>query len=64
MGSSEHGYAPLRLARIEVILILVCVFIIIGLTYMGAGAWLRDRERRAGHGDADPPARRRDDWDD
>ena len=28
-------------------LILVCVFIIVGLTYMGAGAWLRDRQRNA-----------------
>ena len=33
----------------EVVLILICVFIIIGLTYMGAGAWLRDRQRNAAH---------------
>ncbi|MEY2514802.1 MAG: hypothetical protein QOJ89_2160 [bacterium] len=37
------------LASVEVVLILVCVFVIIGLTYMGAGAWLRDRERSAAH---------------
>jgi hypothetical protein len=34
---------------VEVVLILVCVFVIVGLTYMGAGAWLRDRERNATH---------------
>ena len=33
----------------EVVLILICAFVIIGLTYMGAGAWLRDRERTAEH---------------
>jgi hypothetical protein len=37
------------LASVEVVLILVCVFVIVGLTYMGAGAWLRDRERNATH---------------
>jgi len=30
-----------------VVVIVICVFVIVGLTYMGAGAWLRDRERNA-----------------
>jgi hypothetical protein len=34
---------------VEAVLILACVFVIVGLTYMGAGAWLRDRERSAAH---------------
>jgi len=43
---------------VKVVLILMCVFAIIGLTYLGAGAWLRDRRRntergRASGGDED-----------
>ena len=30
-----------------VFILLACVSVIIGLTYMAAGAWLRDRQRSA-----------------
>ncbi|HZE66965.1 MAG TPA: hypothetical protein VE081_10065 [Sporichthyaceae bacterium] len=29
-----------------VVLIVLCALTIVALTYQGAGAWLRDRERR------------------
>ncbi|MDX6676419.1 MAG: hypothetical protein QOE31_471 [Solirubrobacteraceae bacterium] len=32
-----------------IVLILICVFVIVGLTYTGVSAWLRDRERNAEH---------------
>jgi hypothetical protein len=51
----------------EVVLVLICVFVIVGLTYTGVSAWLRDRDRNAAHrarrGDAEPQARERDDSD-
>jgi hypothetical protein len=31
---------------VAVALLVICAFIIVALTYLGAGAWLRDRERR------------------
>jgi hypothetical protein len=31
-----------------VVIILACALVIIALTYQGAAAWLRDRERRKG----------------
>lgn len=34
-----------------VVIIIICVLVIIGLTYRGLGAYLRDRQRGRGGGD-------------
>jgi hypothetical protein len=34
------------LAGVALVVILGCAFVIVGLTYYGVGAWLRDRELR------------------
>lgn len=48
-SASEDMAGGVACRRMEIAVILICVFAIVGLTYMGAGAWLRDRERNRRH---------------